>query len=79
MNDKSLQTLEYNKIKDMLVNLASSDMGQALCRDLNPINNIDEILQAHPFGAEDALRRLEILERHHNAEHGHIVEDQNQH
>ncbi len=43
MNDKSLQTLEYNKIKDMLVNLASSDMGQDLCRDLNPINNIDEI------------------------------------
>ncbi len=38
-----------------------------------------EVLQAHQGGAEDALGGVEILEGHHQAEHGRIAEHHQEH
>ena len=57
MNEKVLQTLEYNKIIDMLSEKADSDPGRKLCRDLHPYNDIYVINEAQQQTA-DALSRL---------------------
>lgn len=57
MNIKSLKTLEYNKIIDILVEQASSDMGKGLCADLKPSGDLDEI-RTNQQMTSDALRRI---------------------
>ena len=57
MNEKVLQTLEYNKIIDMLVEKADSEPGRKLCRDLKPYSDINVINQAQTQ-TSDALSRL---------------------
>jgi DNA mismatch repair protein MutS2 len=43
MNLSSLNTLEYNKVKAMLKDMAGSSMGKELAEELLPINDISEI------------------------------------
>ena len=43
MNDKSLKTLEYYKITELLVSHATSDPGRKLCRELVPMTAKAEI------------------------------------
>ena len=57
MNEKVLQTLEYNKIIDMLTEKADSDPGRKLCRYLKPYNDINVINEAQTQ-TSDALSRL---------------------
>ncbi len=46
MNKKTLTKLEYFKIIDMLTELASSSGGKALCRELLPMTDLEEIRTA---------------------------------
>lgn len=57
MDQKVLQTLEYNKIIDMLTQKASSGPGRDLCKDLFPMTQLEEIKQAQQE-TSDALSRL---------------------
>ena len=57
MNEKVLRTLEYNKIMALLVEKADSEPGKALCRDLLPSTDLEEINQNQTETA-DALTRL---------------------
>lgn len=57
MNEKVLQTLEYNKIIDRLVEKANSDPGRKLCQDLKPYNDISVINETQTQTG-DALSRL---------------------
>lgn len=57
MNQKALQTLEFDKIIDLLTSYASSPMGQKLCRELRPSSDISEICQMQQQ-THDALTRL---------------------
>lgn len=43
MDQKTLQKLEYNKIINLLTDLASSDAGKNRCRDLKPMIDLEEI------------------------------------
>lgn len=57
MNNKALKTLEYNKIIDKLVSLASSSLGKELCKQLIPSDNLFEIKESQTE-TSDALTRL---------------------
>lgn len=57
MNDKSLHTLEYDKIINKLVNYANSDIAKDLCRHLLPSDNLEEIL-LNQANTSDALSRI---------------------
>ncbi len=57
MNEKVLRTLEYNKIINMLVEKATSELGRSLCRDLVPLTDLDAINEAQ-LHTSDALSRL---------------------
>lgn len=57
MNNKALKTLEYNKIIDKLISLASSPLGKDLCKQLIPSNDLSEI-QTSQTETSDALTRL---------------------
>lgn len=57
MDTKIYNTLEYNKIVEMLTELASSDLGKSKCEALEPMLTIDEVEQAQTETA-DALTRL---------------------
>ena len=57
MNQKALQTLEYPKIIHMLVQHASSPMGQELCRRLTPSDDLETIRHMQRQ-TSDALSRL---------------------
>lgn len=57
MNAKVLQTLEYNKIIDMLAERATSEPGRKLCQNLKPMTDINVINEAQQQTA-DALSRL---------------------
>lgn len=46
MNKKVLQTLEFNKIVDRLVEKASSEPGRALCREIDPMTDLSLIEKA---------------------------------
>ena len=54
MNTKALITLEYDKIIKKLETFASSTMGKALCKDLLPSSDYEEILSAQTE-TKDAL------------------------
>lgn len=57
MNTKSLHTLEYHKIIEQLTEYASSQLGKALCKNLVPSINLDEIVQAQTE-TSDAVTRV---------------------
>ncbi|MCH5343267.1 MAG: endonuclease MutS2 [Acetatifactor sp.] len=57
MNQKVLQTLEYNKILQILTDKADSEPGKKLCRELVPSTDIREIRDAQRETG-DALSRL---------------------
>lgn len=57
MNQKVLETLEFNKITDSLADCASSDLAKHMCRKLKPMDNLSDILIAQQE-TEDALKRL---------------------
>ncbi len=43
MNEKSLKVLEFNKIKDLLVEKAESELGKDLAKAIKPITDINQI------------------------------------
>ncbi len=57
MNNKALKTLEYNKITDRLASHASSEPGIKLCRELQPMMDVDEINSALKQ-TSDAVSRI---------------------
>ena len=59
MNDKVLETLEYNKIKRMLADQATSDPGRDRCLALKPSSDIREInsLQQETYDCVGRLLR----------------------
>ncbi|MDE6201843.1 MAG: endonuclease MutS2, partial [Lachnospiraceae bacterium] len=57
MNEKVLQTLEYTKIINLLVQKATSQPGQALCRELKPQADLNAVRLAQQQTA-DALSML---------------------
>ncbi len=57
MNNKALKTLEYNKITDRLASHASSEPGIKLCRELQPMMDMDEINSALKQ-TSDAVSRI---------------------
>ncbi|MCI8799001.1 MAG: endonuclease MutS2 [Lachnospiraceae bacterium] len=57
MNEKVLNTLEYNKITEMLAGKANSEPGRKLCRELKPSTDLEEICRNQRHTA-DALTRL---------------------
>ncbi len=54
MNEKALNTLEYNKIIDRLAGIAISQMGKAKCKELKPSSDIEEIKRWQQETAEAA-------------------------
>ena len=57
MNNKALKPLEYNKITDRLASHASSEPGIKLCRELQPMMDMDEINSALKQ-TSDAVSRI---------------------
>ena len=57
MNQKALSTLEYTKIIVQLEEYASTSMGKKLCRELVPMDDIDDIKTAQAQ-TSDALARI---------------------
>lgn len=57
MNEKVLNTLEYNKIIQTLTDFADSEPGKKLCSDLKPSTDLEEIRKAQAE-TKDALSRL---------------------
>ena len=57
MNNKALKTLEYNKITDRLASHASSEPGIKLCRELQPMMDMDGINSALTQ-TSDAVSRI---------------------
>ena len=57
MNQKVFQTLEFDKIINILTGYASTEMGQDLCRKLTPMTEEADILAAQDQ-TQDALTRL---------------------
>lgn len=57
INNKALKTLEYNKITDRLASHASSEPGIKLCRELQPMMDMDEINSALKQ-TSDAVSRI---------------------
>ena len=43
MNQKALKTLEFNKIIDMLTTYASTPLGKDMCKQLLPMDTLDDI------------------------------------
>ena len=56
MNSKVLRTLEYTKIIERLTEFATTDPGRALCRELVPSTDLEQIrmMQAPDFRRSDA-------------------------
>ncbi len=59
MNQKSLKTLEYQKIINQLTEYAASAPAKLLCRDLLPSTNYQEIMQAQAE-TSDAVSRIRM-------------------
>ncbi|MGN0297925.1 MAG: endonuclease MutS2 [Lachnospiraceae bacterium] len=57
MNEKALHTLEYDKIIDMLVEFASTPIGKDMCRNLKPMDKLDDIRKAQQE-TDDAFLRI---------------------
>ncbi|NLE68673.1 MAG: endonuclease MutS2, partial [Clostridiales bacterium] len=54
MNERALRTLEYNKIIDMLCDLALTEPGQARCAALKPYDRMEQVERAQ-HETEEAL------------------------
>lgn len=59
MNEKALKTLEYNKIIDMLAELATTELGRKACLELVPSKNIKEIRRMQTE-TTDAVSRIRM-------------------
>ena len=59
MNEKALKTLEYTKIIDQLTEYASTEMGQQMCRELQPSCDLGTIRQSQTE-TTDALTRVRM-------------------
>ena len=59
MNEKALKTLEYTKIIDQLTEYASTEMGKALCRELQPSCDLEEIRRTQTE-TSDAVTRIRM-------------------
>ena len=59
MNQKALKTLEYNKIITQLTEYAASEPGKALCRNLTPSSDFQEILKIQTE-TTDACSRIRV-------------------
>lgn len=57
MNPKTLQILEYNKIKEMLAETATSELGKVKCASLHPLRNREAILDELQ-NTDDAVARV---------------------
>ena len=57
MNEKALKALEYYKIIDWLTEKASSPAGKALCKDLTPMTDLEQIRHMQEQ-TRDALKRI---------------------
>ena len=57
MNQKVFQTLEFDKIINILTNYATTEMGKILCRNLSPMTDEIDILNAQDH-TQDALTRI---------------------
>lgn len=57
MNEKALKTLEFYKVREMLVHFAGSDLGRRRCAALTPVDTKEEAEQLQQETA-DALSRL---------------------
>lgn len=43
MNERSIRVLEFDKVKNTLIDFAQSEIGKEKCESIKPINDIDEI------------------------------------
>ena len=59
MNQKALKTLEYTKIITQLESHAASPLGKALCRELSPSSNLEEI-RTRQSQTTDAVNRVRL-------------------
>ena len=59
MNEKALKTLEYDKIINMLVSYASSELGRKKCKTLLPIIDYDTIISEQKE-TSDAVNRIRL-------------------
>lgn len=57
MNEKVYKTLEYHKVINLLMDMASSRAGKELCRTLTPYDNLDKVVSAQ-LNTSDALKRI---------------------
>ena len=57
MNQKALRTLEYDKIIEKLAEYAASEPAKALCRELTPSADYDEIVK-NQAETTDAVTRI---------------------
>ena len=57
MNAKSLRTLEFNKIKDLLSSYALTPLGEARCQSLLPVSRLADVERTQ-LETEEALRVL---------------------
>ena len=60
MTERSLRVLEFHKIRAQLSQFCESDMGAALCDNLQPVNRIDDVrrMQHETREAHDVLTYL---------------------
>ena len=60
MTERSLRVLEFHKIRAQLSQFCESDMGAALCDNLQPVNRIDDVrrMQQETREAHDVLTYL---------------------
>ena len=59
MNQKALKTLEYTKIITQLESHAASPLGKALCRELSPSSDLEEI-RTRQAQTTDAVNRVRL-------------------
>ena len=59
MNQKALKTLEYTKILTQLESHAASPLGKALCRELSPSSDLEEI-RTRQAQTTDAVNRVRL-------------------
>lgn len=59
MNQKALKTLEYTKIITQLESHAASPLGKALCRELSPSSDLEEI-RTRQSQTTDAVNRVRL-------------------
>ena len=59
MNQKALKTLEYDKIINQLTEYAASPLGKALCQNLSPSSDLEEV-RTWQAQTTDAVTRIRL-------------------